>query len=162
MRKSCAACRPNHQVCRTGRAPAFAIQLKSRVYSLKPPPNPNRLSGDAKEGQVIFAQQGCAACHPAPLCTNNKPTPARGFTVPVALRRTEAIPDVCVGTDPGLALERRRGTGFYKVPSLRGAWMRSVFGHEGQEASLEEWFDPARLRPDYVANGFHKDRRRAH
>ena len=125
------------------------------VYSLKPPPNPNPLNDKAKRGQVIFAQQGCAACHPAPLYTNNKLTPAMGFTGPVALRRTEAILDVCVGTDPGLALETRRGTGFYKVPSLRGVWMRSVFGHEGQAASLEEWFDPARLRPDYVPKGFH-------
>ena len=63
--------------------------------------------------------------------------------------------DVSVGTDPGLALETRRGTGFYKVPSLRGVWMRSVFGHEGPAASLEEWFDPARLKADYVPKGFH-------
>jgi hypothetical protein len=101
------------------------------------------------------AVKGCAGCHPAPLYTNNKLTPAKGFTVPDALRKSEAIMDVCVGTDPGLALETRRGTGFYKVPSLRGVWMRSVFGHEGQAASLEEWFDPARLNADYVPNGFH-------
>jgi hypothetical protein len=63
--------------------------------------------------------------------------------------------DVSVGTDPGLALETRRGTGFYKVPSLRGVWMRSVFGHEGQAASLEEWLDSARLNADYVPKGFH-------
>lgn len=62
--------------------------------------------------------------------------------------------DICVGTDPGLALETRRGTGFYKVPSLRGVWMRNVFGHEGRAASLEEWFDPARLNQDYVPKGF--------
>jgi len=60
-----------------------------------------------------------------------------------------------VGSDPGLAVETRRGTGFYKVPSLRGAWMRNAFGHEGQAASLEEWFDPARLNSDYVPKGFH-------
>jgi hypothetical protein len=33
--------------------------------------------------------------------------------------------------------------------------MRSVFGHEGQAASLEEWFDSARLLADYVPKGFH-------
>jgi hypothetical protein len=33
--------------------------------------------------------------------------------------------------------------------------MRSVFGHEGQAASLEEWFDSARLSTDYVPKGFH-------
>ncbi len=62
---------------------------------------------------------------------------------------------VSVGTDPELALRTRRGTGFYKVPSLRGVWFRGVFGHSGSAASLEEWFDPARLKEDYVPQGFH-------
>jgi len=79
----------------------------------------------------------------------------RGFTVPDALRKTDAILDVSVGTDPGLALETRRGTGFYKVPSLRGVWMRSALGHEGQAYSIDELFDPARLKEDYVPKGFH-------
>jgi hypothetical protein len=130
---------------------ALALYLES----LKPPPNPNRLDDDAKRGQAIFNRQGCAGCHPAPLYTNNKLTPAKGFKVPDALRKSEAILDLCVGTDPALALETRRGTGFYKVPSLRGVWMRDVFGHEGQAASLEEWFDPARLESGYVPKGFH-------
>ena len=63
--------------------------------------------------------------------------------------------DVSVGTDPGLATRTRRGTGFYKVPSLRGVWYRNAFGHSGQAASLEEWLDPARLGDDYVPKGFH-------
>ena len=131
----------------------YALSLY--LESLKAPPNPNPLNEEAKRGQAIFSRQGCAGCHPAPLYTNNKLTPAKGFTVPDALRKSEAIIDVCVGTDPGLTLETRRGTGFYKVPSLRGVWMRSVFGHEGQAASLEEWFDPARLSADYLPKGFH-------
>ena len=125
------------------------------LYSLEPPANPSPFDDQAKRGQVIFNQQACSGCHPAPLYTNNKLTPVRGFTVPDALRKTDAILDVSVGTDPGLALETRRGTGFYKVPSLRGVWMRNVFGHEGQAASLEEWFDSARLDADYVPKGFH-------
>ena len=60
-----------------------------------------------------------------------------------------------VGTDPGLALETRCGTGFYKVPSLRGVWFRNAFGHEGQADTLEEWFDPGRLQEGYVPKGFH-------
>lgn len=43
---------------------------------------------------------------------------------------------------------------FYKVPSLRGVWFRNAFGHMGQAESLEEWFDPVRLGPDYLPHGF--------
>jgi hypothetical protein len=60
-----------------------------------------------------------------------------------------------VETDSALALRSRRGTGFYKVPSLRGVWYRNAFGHMGQAETLEDWFDPARLNPDYVPKGFH-------
>jgi hypothetical protein len=125
------------------------------LYSLKPPPNPNPFNVEARRGQSIFNQQGCASCHPSPLYTNNKLTPVDGFKVPNALRKTDEILDVSVGSDPGLALETRRGTGFYKVPSLRGVWYRNAFGHEGQADTLEEWFDSARLKGDYVPAGFH-------
>jgi hypothetical protein len=59
-----------------------------------------------------------------------------------------------VGTDPGLALKTRKGTGLYKIPSLRGVWYRGLFGHDSSVKTLEEWFDPARLREDYVPSGF--------
>jgi hypothetical protein len=131
----------------------YALSLY--LYSLKPPPNSNPHNDEARRGQIVFNEQGCSGCHPPPLFTNNKLTPVRGFTVPDALRRTDSILDVSVGTDPGLALETRRGTGFYKIPSLRGVWMRSALGHEGQASSLEEWFDPARFKDDYVPGGVH-------
>jgi hypothetical protein len=53
-----------------------------------------------------------------------------------------------------LALKTRKGTGLYKIPSLRGVWYRGLFGHDGSSRSLEEWFDLARLRDDYVPSGF--------
>jgi hypothetical protein len=59
-----------------------------------------------------------------------------------------------VGTDPDLALRTRRGTGYYKVPSLKGVWYRGPFEHSGSVATLEGWFDPRRLRDDYVPTGF--------
>jgi hypothetical protein len=34
-------------------------------------------------------------------------------------------------------------------------WCRRGFGHGGQAATLEEWFDPARLEDNYVPRGFH-------
>jgi hypothetical protein len=52
-------------------------------------------------------------------------------------------------------MQTRRGTGFYKVPDLRGVWYRSGFGHGGWAATLEEWLDPARLKDDYAPKGFH-------
>ena len=55
-----------------------------------------------------------------------------------------------VGLDPGLALKTRKGTGYYKVPSLKGLWYRGPFEHSGSITTLEAWFDPARLRDDYV------------
>ena len=59
-----------------------------------------------------------------------------------------------VGTDPGLALKTRKGTGFYKVPSLRGVWYRPLLLHDGSLTSLEEMFDPARLKDDYRPTGW--------
>ena len=125
------------------------------IYSLKPPANPNRLDDRARRGQKIFEQQGCAGCHVSPLYTNNKLTPAPGFRVPDDLLNSGDILNVSVGTDPTLATQTRRGTGFYKVPSLRGVWYRNAFGHGGQAETLEEWFDPARVKEDYVPKGFH-------
>ena len=59
-----------------------------------------------------------------------------------------------VGTDGTMTLTTRRGTGFYKVPSLKGVWYRGMFNHDGSVTSLEEWFDPGRLRQDFVPSGF--------
>ena len=75
---------------------------------------------------------------------------------PEELLKTGNILSISVGTDQTLAMQTRRGTGFYKVPSLRGVWYRNGFGHGGQAETLEEWFDPARLQDNsYVPKGFH-------
>lgn len=123
------------------------------IYSLVPPPNPHKMDDRARRGQRIFAREGCIGCHTPPLYTNNMLTPAQGFTVPDDLRKTDAILDVSVGTDPTLAMTTRRGTGFYKVPSLRGVWYRNAFGHGGWVDTLEDWLDPARLKDDFLPSG---------
>lgn len=127
------------------------------LYSLRPPDNPNPMNDHARRGQEIFGQQGCAGCHSPPIYTNNMLTPAIGVQVPDGLRKTDDILDVSVGTDPALATRTRRATGFYKVPSLRGVWYRQNFGHTGQADTLEEWFDPTRLAPDYEPKGYHRE-----
>lgn len=43
---------------------------------------------------------------------------------------------------------------YYKIPSLKGVWYRGPFEHNGSVATLEDWFDPKRLRPEYVPTGF--------
>ena len=58
-----------------------------------------------------------------------------------------------IGTDPRLALQTRKGTGYYRVPSLKGVWYRGLFEHIGSVATIEDWFDPRRLRNDYVPMG---------
>jgi hypothetical protein len=59
-----------------------------------------------------------------------------------------------VGTDPSLALMTRKGTGYYKVPSLKGVWYRGHDLHDGSVASLEEMFDPGRLEDTHVPGGW--------
>src|SRR5262249_21971355 len=118
------------------------------------PPNPNRVDALAERGQKVFERAGCAMCHTPPLYTSNKLTPVDGFTVPEDhLRKYDILP-ISVGTDPSLSLRTRRGTGYYKVPSLKGLWYRGPFEHNGSVATLEDWFDPNRLRDDYVPTGF--------
>ena len=124
------------------------------VYSLRPPSNPNKFDALAARGQRIFDREGCAGCHTPPLYTNNKLTLAEGFTPPPGAEQKYDIMPISVGTDPNLALKTRRGTGYYKVPSLKGVWYRSMFGHSGWCATLEDWFDPRRVRDDYVPTGF--------
>lgn len=124
------------------------------VYSLQPPPNPNKFGALAERGQKIFGREGCITCHTPPLYTNNKLTPAEGFKVPEDHLKAYDILPTSVGTDSNLTLKTRRGTGYYKVPSLKGVWYRSMFGHSGWCATLEGWFDPRRTRDDYVPTGF--------
>ena len=124
------------------------------IYSLKPPPNPNKFDALAERGQELFKSKSCIMCHTPPMYTNNKLTIATGFTPSADAEKKYDILPFSVGTDPNLALKTRRGTGYYKVPSLRGVWYRGMFGHSGWCATLEDWFDPRRLRDDYVPTGF--------
>ena len=124
------------------------------VYSLRPPLNPNKFDAAAARGEKLFARESCSVCHTAPLYTNNKLTPAEGFTIPVDHPAKYEILPISVGTDPDLTLKTRRGTGYYKVPSLKGVWYRSMFGHSGWCSTLEDWLNPNRLKDDYVPTGF--------
>lgn len=127
------------------------------VYSLEVPPSPHKMDDVARRGQEVFKNEGCATCHTPPLYTNNTLIPADGFTPPKDDPRTaklQVMKGMRVGSDPSLALKTRKGTGYYKVPSLKGLWYRGLIEHSGSIASLEEWFDRKRLSDDYVPSGW--------
>jgi cytochrome c peroxidase len=124
------------------------------VYSLTPPDNPNPFNEKAEAGKKIFVREGCNSCHTPPLYTSNKLTLAEGFKPPPDKPATLDVLPVSVGTDSGLALKTRKGTGYYKVPSLKGVWYRGRYLHDGSVASLEEMFNPDRVKDTHVPGGF--------
>ena len=127
----------------------YALSLY--IYSLKPPDNPNKFTDLARKGYEVFMTEACDVCHTPPLYTNNKLLPVDGFK---ADPRNSDVLNIPINTDPNLAVKTRRGTGYYKVPSLKGVWYRGPFEHNGSVATLEDWFDIRRLQDDYVPTGF--------
>ena len=123
------------------------------IDSLEPPSNPNKFDRKAAAGKKIFDRE-CSGCHTPPYYTNGKLTSAEGFTPPKEMLREYDILPLSVKTDPSLALKTRKGTGFYKIPSLRGVWYRGRYLHDGSVTSLEEMFNPTRLDPNFVPTGF--------
>ena len=110
-------------------------------------------------GERIFGRGGCARCHTPPLYTNNKLTLAEGFTPPGDIPTTLDVLRISVGTDSGLALATRKGTSYYKVPSLRGLWYRSHYLHDASVATLRRI--GTRLCPSRVKCGNRGPRSRA-
>ena len=101
--------------------------IGSYLLSLAPPKNPSQPPAELLErGRKIFEREKCGVCHPAPNYTTGELTPAAGFEPPSDHPYWKDIRAVSVGTDPGLALRTRKGTGFYKIPSLRGLWYLSL------------------------------------
>jgi hypothetical protein len=131
----------------------YAIGLY--LYSLEPLPSPHPVDDQARRGKKIFEGEGCMECHTPPHYTNNQLVAVPGFEPPHDARKLGLdVSHRRVGTDPGLALKTRKGTGYYKIPSLRGLWYRGLYEHNGSVSSLEDWFDPKRLRDDYVPSGW--------
>lgn len=129
--------------------------LAQYIYSLEPPENPNRFPKEMiTKGEAVFNKSGCVTCHTPPLYTNNKLTPVNGFEPPKSHFEKYDIFNVSVETDSVSALYSRRGSGYYKVPSLRNLWLQTAFFHNGSLTTLEEVFDARRLLPDYVPGGF--------
>ena len=130
---------------------AIGVYLLSLEPAKNPAPPPPDL---VKRGEQIFKREQCAACHPPPDYTTGELTPAQGFAPALDHPNRRDIRNQSVGTDPGLALNTRKGTGLYKIPSLRGLWYRPRLLHDASISNLEELFDAARLRADYERKGW--------
>lgn len=125
------------------------------LMSLDAPRNPSLAPKPLREaGRKVFQRAGCPTCHVPPSYTSGKLTLAQGYTPPPDHPNIEDVVRLSVATDMELAMRTRKGTGFYKVPTLRGVWDRPRLMHDGSLTSLEEMFDPARVKPDYVPKGW--------
>jgi len=133
---------------------ALLYALARFIESLQPPPNPNPRNAAAVRGEKIFHSAGCVGCHTPPLYTNNHLTLAQGFQPPPELLRSADIMPLSVGTDPNLAMRTRKGTGLYRVPSLRMVWLEACLLHDGSIGKLEELFDPGRLRANFRSSNW--------
>jgi hypothetical protein len=113
----------------TARPPrVVALAIARYLWSLADQFAPADTSSD---GAAVFAAN-CASCHVPPAFTG----------APVRL-------DV-IGTDPTIGDSLVRGTGAYRVPSLRGVGLRALLLHDGSLPSLDAMFDPARLDASYA------------
>jgi mono/diheme cytochrome c family protein len=108
---------------------ALAAYLASLAGSL---PEASHAALASPAGAALFAER-CAQCHAPPSLT--------GPPVPLAI----------VGTDPHIGESAQRGTGTYRVPSLRGVGTRGPLLHDGTVPSLDAMFDPSRPTDAFAA-----------
>lgn len=120
----------NHALVRPPRELAWALAMY--VYSLAPPAARGSSSPQATRGAAVFTEV-CAGCHA------NAARGGRRIAVDV------------IGTHPGLATGRGRGTGSYRVPPLVRVGDGAPYLHDGSVASLDELLSPTRLEPGYSA-----------
>ena len=120
----------NRERARPPRELAWALTMF--LYSLEPPPRAADPAAEpaARRGALLFAAQ-CASCHADP----------GGSGPPLAA--------AAVGTDPALANGTSRGTGLYRPAPLHRVGEAAPYLHHGVVRTLEDMFDPARLRGDY-------------
>jgi hypothetical protein len=106
----------------------LALALAEYIWSLADSVAQAPFSG---QGQTIF-NGTCGACH-AGVGLTSAPRPLAE-----------------IGTDPACGLSPDRGTGYYRVPSLRGVSLRPTLFHDGTLTGLDQLLDPARLDDGYT------------
>jgi mono/diheme cytochrome c family protein len=103
---------------------AYVWSLADRLPSSEPK------TAAERRGAALFASE-CVRCHEGEGMSGGP------------------VPFASVGTSDALGQSNTRGTGGYRVPSLRGVGARSMLLHDASLATLESMFDPARLKPTY-------------
>ncbi len=107
----------------------LAWAMAEYLRALPPPPPADEAPDEVSvaDGAAVFEDVGCAECHAPPLYTSDA--------------RVEPAE---IGADPAAARSRSRGTGWYRVPSLRGVGSKAPYMHDGSIDSLEDLLDPDR------------------
>jgi mono/diheme cytochrome c family protein len=103
-----------------------ALALATYLWSLAPPVADAPPHGSAAERGAARFARSCAGCHAPPAFAGP----------PVELE--------AVGTDPRVGLSAERGTGGYRVPSLRGVTTRGALLHDGSVPDVATLLSPAR------------------
>lgn len=106
--------------------------LAEYLRSLPAPPAIDSPNAASERGRGVFEREGCDVCHAPPLYTSQ-------------LRPTLAE----IGTDDAAGRSPIRGTGTWRVPSLRGVGGNGPYLHHGAVATLEQLFDAQREEPGH-------------
>ena len=107
---------------------ALAMYLRS----LPPPPPVAEPSESSRRGEQVFIREGCDTCHAPPMYTSDVRVPLDEL-----------------GTDDAAGTSPIRGTGHWRVPSLRGVGGNAPYLHHGALSTLEQLFDPGRTEPGH-------------
>lgn len=111
----------------------WALAQYLRSLPAPPPLRKTAAPSPASErGRLLFREQGCVACHRPPLYSSS-----------------ERVTLEQVGTDMAAGLSPVRGTGYWRVPSLRGVGGNAPYLHHGAFATLEAMFDGQRDEPGH-------------
>jgi len=110
------------ETVRPPRKLTFALAL----FLWRLPAVPARLPDESSKAGAHSFEQHCASCHRPPSYSGP----------PVALE--------LIGTDPLVGASSERGTGAYRVPSLRGVGDRRPLFASGSVRDLDELLDPKR------------------
>ncbi len=107
--------------------------LAEYLRSLPPPPPLDPPGPASARGREVFAAEGCIDCHVPPLYSSSDRI---------------AVSDL--GTDPAAGTSPGRGTGYWRIPSLRGVGGNAPYLHHGAFPTLEAMFTPGREEPGHT------------